>query len=142
MEAALAGELPEPVRDHFVVVGSRRFPLKQEIRAVTGLDRADFTTHQARRILSRLGFQVGRRSGPREDGEPPPARGPHGGRQADALRPFVGKWVALGDPYEVLVAADSPQEVLGWLARHGRRAHGGMFRVPATAAEAEAAAPS
>ena len=68
VEAALAGELPEPVRDHFVVVGSRRFPLKQAIRAVTGLDRADFTTHQARRILSRLGFQVGRRSRRREHG--------------------------------------------------------------------------
>ena len=141
VEEALARELPEPVRDHYVVVGSRRFPPKQAIRAATGLDRADFTTHQARRILSRLGFQVARRSVARDDGAPPTARGPYGGRQAEALRPFAGQWVALGDPCEVLVAADSPQEVLTWLSRHGRRADGGMFRVPARAGEAEGAAP-
>jgi hypothetical protein len=31
--------------------------------------------------------------------------------------------------------------VLGWLAQHDRKAHYGMFRVPATVAEAEGAAP-
>jgi hypothetical protein len=42
----------------------------------------------------------------------------------------------------VLVAADSPQEVLGWLARHERRADYGMFRVPASLEEAEGLAPA
>ncbi len=48
-------------RGHFVVVGTRRFPRKQVVGELTGLDRADFTTHQARRPLIRLGFSAGRR---------------------------------------------------------------------------------
>jgi hypothetical protein len=54
--------LPEPLGEHYVVVAGKRFPPKQVISLMTGLDRADFNTHQARRILSRLGFTVGRRS--------------------------------------------------------------------------------
>jgi hypothetical protein len=53
---------PEPIASHFVVIGGRRYPPKQVISAVTGLDRADFTTHQARRTLMRLGFTAGRRT--------------------------------------------------------------------------------
>jgi 5-methylcytosine-specific restriction protein B len=56
VESAMLSIAPEPITSHFVVVGSRRYPPKQVISAVTGLDRADFTTHQARRILMRLGF--------------------------------------------------------------------------------------
>lgn len=139
VERSLAHELPEPVRDHYVVVSGRRYPPKQALAAVTGLDRADFTTHQARRILTRLGFVAGRRS----RGEVKAmavSDGPHGGRQAEALRPYLGKWVALAGPTEVLVAADSPQEVLSWLARHGRTASG-MFRVPADGRESELPGP-
>src|SRR5438034_4411685 len=102
VEEAVARVLPEPVREHYVVVGGRRFLPKQVVACVTGLDRADFTTHQARRILKRLGFV-------REL--------PYGGRQAAALEPYMGKWVALAGPLEVLVAADTPQEVLAWLAK-------------------------
>jgi hypothetical protein len=36
------------VYDHFAVVNGRRFPPKQVISLVTGLDRADFNMHQAR----------------------------------------------------------------------------------------------
>ena len=54
---------------------------------------------------------------------------PHGGRQAAALAPYMGKWVALGGPLEVLVAAETPQEVVAWLAGHNRRSSG-MLRVP------------
>ena len=95
--------LPEPLGEHYVVVAGKRFPPKQVISLMTGLDRADFNTHQARRILSRLGFTVGRRS----RGSPlvPSAgRGPHHGREADLLRPFAGRWVAQRG-LEVLVAA-------------------------------------
>jgi len=55
--------------------------------------------------------------------------------QAAALRPCIGQWVALAGPSEVLVAAETPQEVLAWLAQHDRRAEYGMFRVPADPAE-------
>ena len=141
MEDAVEGLLPDPVQEHYVVVGGRRFPPKQVIASVTGVDRADFTTHQARRILKRLGFVAARAV--RDEGQvvSSGSDGPYGGRQAAALAPFVGKWVALGSPTEVLVAADKPEQVLAWLARHRRQASYGMFRVPTSAAEAEGAAP-
>jgi hypothetical protein len=138
VERQLRDVMPDPLGDHYVVVGGKRYPPKQVISLVTGLDRADFSTHQARRILSRLGFTVGRRS--RE--VVPPARdrpGPHHGREADLLRPFAGRWGAQRG-LEVLVAADTPQAVLGWLERHNRQADA-MFRVPADEAEATGVAP-
>lgn len=137
VEAALEGELPEPIREHFVVINGRRWPPKQVLALVTGLDRADFTTHQARRALTRLGFPAGRTASPSRRhletpavAAPPPAASSKAGRPAplaEALRPFIGLWVAVrGD--EVLVAAPSPKEVVAWLARHGQRAQS-MFRV-------------
>ena len=62
---------------------------------------------------------------------------PHGGRQAAALAPYAGQWVALSAPTEVLVAADTPHEVLGWLTQQNRRADYGMFRVPTESRDAE-----
>ncbi len=140
---ALDGVLPEPVHEHYVVIGGRRFPPKQVIGLVTGLDRAAFTTHQARRILSRLGFAAARRSQAlTPDGPPEPAplrRGPRGGQQADSLRPYIGQWVATeGD--EVLVAAESPHAVVAWLAKHGKTADS-AFRVPESEAAAGGLAP-
>jgi hypothetical protein len=140
VENAANAILPEPVREHYVVVAGRRFPPKQLVSSVTGLDRADFTTHQARRVLKRLGFVAARAS----TGESPPETGgdgPRGGAQAAVLRPFAGKWVALAGPVDVLVAADTPQDVLAWLAKHERRAEYGMFRVPAVDREVEGAGP-
>ena len=87
VERKLDGVLPEPLREHYVVVCSRRYPPKQVLSEVTGLDRADFTTHQARRILMRLGFTAARATPesatPETDG--PATAGPFGGRQAEAL---------------------------------------------------------
>lgn len=143
VEHKLERVLPEPVREHYVVVRSRRYPPKQVLSEVTGLDRADFTTHQARRILKRLGFTAARAtrtSGPQETADDT-AVGPYGGRQAEALADYAGQWVALDGPTDVLVAAETPQEVLRWLARHERKAAGGMFRVPKDRSEAEGVAP-
>lgn len=128
--------LPDPVAQHYVVVNGRRYPPKQVIGHVTGLDRADFTTHQARRILMRLGFVAGRIG----------AEPTRGRRQTDtprglaaALIPLAGQWVAIEDE-DVLVAADSPQDVVAWLSRHGRQADS-MFRVPEDEAAASGLAP-
>ena len=129
--------LPDPIREHYVVVDGRRFPPKQILSCLTGIDRADFTTHQARRILRRLGFVAGRSGDAPEPDEPDGAES----AQARALRPYVGKWVALAGPTEVLVAADRPEQVVSWLARHERRADYGMFRVPGSRPETEGAAP-
>jgi len=57
----------------------------------------------------------------------------------EALRPFIGLWVAVrGD--EVLVAAPSPKDVVAWLAQHGQRAQS-MFRVPDSEQAVTGAAP-
>jgi hypothetical protein len=145
IERSLLDLLPDPVREHYVVVRGRRFPPKQVLSCVTGLDRADFTTHQARRILKRLGFLAARvdRAAAHTGAESGNGDGNESaqGSQAEALRPYVGQWVALAGPTEVLVAAYTPQEVLAWLARHELRAPYGMFRVPESAAQAEGAAP-
>lgn len=143
IEGLTAALLAEPVREHYVIVSGRRFPPKQVISCATGVDRADFTTHQARRILRRLGFLTARVSQPHDerDGDEAGGTGPHGGRQAAALEPHVGKWVAMAGPTDVLVAADTPEDVLVWLARHERQASFGMFRVPASEAESSGAAP-
>ena len=141
VETAAAQVLPDPVQEHYVIVRGRRYPPKQVLSFVTGLDRADFTTHQARRILKRLGFVAARANGEETAAPAGGGPGPYGGRQAAALAAFAGKWVALAGPAEVLVAADSPQEVLAWLARHEQRASYGMFRVPEATHEAEGLAP-
>ncbi len=135
---AVAGVLPEPLHEHYVVIDGRRFPPKQVIAAVTGLDRADFTTHQARRTLRRLGFLTGRRATPPPP--PPPSRTdkstwPHQGREAEALRPYMGKWVAQKG-IEVIFAADTFGEILDWLERNDQYADG-TFRVPEPDALAE-----
>jgi hypothetical protein len=129
---------PEPIARHFVVIETRRFPPKQVISAVTGLDRADFTTHQARRTLMRLGFPAGRRGGASGSSMPgAPVNSAAGGPLAasgeeglaDRLRPHMGQWVAIKDN-EVMYAATSPQRLVGWLTEHAQNADS-MFRVPA-----------
>jgi hypothetical protein len=125
VEQELDNVLPDPLARHFVVINGRRYPPKQVICLVTGLDRADFTSHQARRVLLRLGFPCGRVA---TGAKTPAPEVESTARGADALRPFIGRWVATRDD-EVLVAADEPREVVAWLARHGQKADS-MFRVP------------
>lgn len=127
--AAMERAEPEKLRDHFVVVEGQRYPPKQVIAAVTGIDRNDFTTNQARSILRRLGFIVGRVgvvSEPAQRYETPQ----HETRseEAEKLRPFIGKWVVSKDG-EVLVSGDDPIEVYRWLERNDRYGDS-MFRVP------------
>jgi hypothetical protein len=146
VQEALQGELPEPIAEHFIVVNGRRWPPKQVLALVTGLDRADFTTHQARRALTRLGFPAGRtasarvrRAGGAAAGASSPSAPVQTTPLVEALRPFIGLWVAVrGD--EVLVAAPSPKEVVAWLARHRQRAQS-MFRVPDSEQAITGAAP-
>lgn len=169
VERAVGRSLPEPVREHFVVVSGRRWPPKQVLALATGLDRADFTTHQARRVLTRLGFpasRVGARRGDsansRRAERGAGGKGSSHGRArsrtsaelaqvaapeppgepatlADALRPFIGQWVAIRDD-EVLVAAPAPRHVIAWLAEHGQQAQS-VFRVPGSEESIGGAAP-
>ena len=138
---------PEPITSHFVVVGSRRYPPKQVISAVTGVDRADFTTHQARRILMRLGFAAGRRAdAARTSGTTRGRRNPSAERTigpaptlADQLRPLAGSWVAIRDG-DVLHSADTPRQLVSWLSTHGQRADS-VYRVPDSELAATGLAP-
>lgn len=130
IERAVTGVDPEPIQEHFAVVAGRRYPPKQVLAIATGLDRADFTTHQARSVLRRIGFGVYRLNSRadaarNEDG----GIGPKGGAEAAALRPFSGRWIAQ-DGLDVLFDADSPELVVKWLRRHGRKAR--VWRVPAS----------
>lgn len=134
---AMAHVDPEPIASHFVVIGKRRFPPKQAISAVTGLDRADFTTHQARRTLMRLGFAAGRRPtdpGPRLLSAPGDSTGQGrgstetGGTLAERLRALAGQWVAIKDD-DILYDAGTPHQLVGWLTEHGQKADS-VFRVP------------
>lgn len=127
----LGGVLPEALRDHYVVVDGRRFPPKQVLALVTGLDRADFTTYQARGVLRRLGLVTGRiGDAPERAGAPFPAGdwGPEEVRYAEELRPHRGLFVAV-DGGRVLVAADDPLDVVRWLEINDRCADS-VFRVP------------
>jgi hypothetical protein len=61
----LRGQDPEPVREHVVEVLASAFPPKQVLAASTGWDRSTFTTMEAVRVLTRLGFvcrRVGRQA--------------------------------------------------------------------------------
>ncbi|MGH9187631.1 MAG: hypothetical protein ACRD0U_17750 [Acidimicrobiales bacterium] len=133
VENAVTGVDPEPIHEHYAVIAGRRYPPKQVLAAATGLDRADFTTHQARAILRRLGFGVYRKSAPRTIADPPSEIPPRQRAEAEALRPFIGRWIAQ-DGLDVLFDADSPEAVLRWLRRHGRKAT--VWRVPASGLEA------
>ncbi len=57
----------------------------------------------------------------------------------EALRAYFGKWVA-GRGDEVVVGADTIQEVVGWLNQHDQVADT-MFRVPRSDADIDGAAP-
>lgn len=52
---------PEPIREHFVVIGEKPFPPKQVLAQMTGWDRQTFTTMEAIRVLTRIGFVCQRR---------------------------------------------------------------------------------
>jgi hypothetical protein len=47
---------PEPIREHLVEIVNTEFPPKQVLATVTGWDRQSFTTMEANRVLTGLGF--------------------------------------------------------------------------------------
>ncbi|MFF1614161.1 hypothetical protein ACFVYA_40895 [Amycolatopsis sp. NPDC058278] len=67
VEEAMRGEEPEQIRKHLVEVNGTVYPPKQVLAHVTGWDRQTFTTMEAQRVLTKLGF-VCREAGARPDG--------------------------------------------------------------------------
>lgn len=58
VESTLARTAPAEVSTYSVEVSGSRFPVKQVISEVTGLQRSEFTSGQAQRVLTGLGFLV------------------------------------------------------------------------------------
>jgi len=52
----MRGVEPESIREHLVEVEGTVFPPKQVLAVVTGWDRQSFTTMEAQRVLTRVGF--------------------------------------------------------------------------------------
>ena len=60
VENRLREIIPEPARSLVVEINGQMYPVKQALAEVSGLDRADFISHQARSVFLRLGFNVKR----------------------------------------------------------------------------------
>ncbi len=58
---------PEPIREHFVEIASTAFPPKQALEQVTGWNRRTYTTMEATRVFTRLGFVCRRAEHDRDD---------------------------------------------------------------------------
>ena len=58
IETRAARVTPEPISEHAVLVDGRWFPVKQVFEVATGLARSSFTSHEARRHLAALGFDM------------------------------------------------------------------------------------
>lgn len=54
----LNGVVPEKIQTHGARVNGTVYPVKQAVAVATGIARADFTSHAARRLLTRLGFEL------------------------------------------------------------------------------------
>lgn len=62
IERRMRGVQPESIREHLVEILGTVYPPKQVLATVTGWDRTSFTTMEAQRVLSRVGFTC-RRAG-------------------------------------------------------------------------------
>jgi hypothetical protein len=56
VERAMRGEVPELHQKYIVEVGGTQFPPKQVFAKISGRNRQSFTTMEAQRVLTRLGF--------------------------------------------------------------------------------------
>lgn len=68
VERRMRGVEPEEIRKHVVELLGTAYPPKQVFAAVTGRSRVSFTTMEAQRVLTRLGFRC--RTAGRTDGTP------------------------------------------------------------------------
>ena len=62
VEQMMEGVPLESIHTHAVVINGVRYPVKQGLEKVTGVDRADFISTAARRHFRRLGFEVVRQA--------------------------------------------------------------------------------
>jgi len=58
IEEALRKVEPESVREYYIEVGGKSYPIKQPIQLITGLPRVAYTSMDAYGILRRFGFEI------------------------------------------------------------------------------------
>ena len=58
VENALKGKDPGKIQKYAVKVNGKEYPIKQAIRETLKLNSADFTAHDAYRILRAMGFPI------------------------------------------------------------------------------------
>lgn len=81
----IAEVAPEPIQEHWVVVGDRQYPPKQVYQLLTGKPRATFTSHRALAHLRSLGLDTSiYRPGPKATLRPEPTLNAVGERTESA----------------------------------------------------------
>ena len=58
IERKLKGVQPEPIRQYYVTVNGKDYPVKQALELAAGLLRSGFTTQDAIRVLRKFGFPL------------------------------------------------------------------------------------
>lgn len=64
VRARVAQHRPESIDQYWVEIDGTRWPVKQVMALATGLGRSDFQSQNSRRLLTKLGFTVGKGSAP------------------------------------------------------------------------------
>ena len=101
----LSGVVPGQIRKHAVLVDGVWFPAIQAFEVATGIPRADFVSHTARRHLAALGFEVRGEIDSRTDPLPRELGRPSGGsRPVDSVS-ASGEWHTEANVQAALVTA-------------------------------------
>lgn len=58
IENAVKGEEPGPIRKYAVSVNGKEWPIKQVVGLATKYQSADFTAHDAYRVLRKIGYGI------------------------------------------------------------------------------------
>lgn len=58
IESAVRGRSPERIQKYAVSIGGKEWPIKQVVRLATSLQSAEFTAHDAFRVLQKIGYEI------------------------------------------------------------------------------------
>ena len=58
VENAVKGKEPGPVYKYAVTIGGKEWPIKQVVGLATQLQSAEFTAHDAYRVLRKIGYGI------------------------------------------------------------------------------------
>jgi len=58
VENAVKGADPGSIQKYAVTVHGKEYPIKQVVRLLTDLDSAEFTAHDAYRVLRKIGYGI------------------------------------------------------------------------------------